>query len=53
MRQTLIDKCEQVMELCHWPFQEKKIDTKKVFADLLMFYNDGDGEALAAQSATA
>jgi len=34
------------MDICHWPFQEKKIGTKKVFDDLLLFYNDGNADAI-------
>ena len=28
------------MDQCHWPYQEKQIDSKKVFNDLLVYHNE-------------
>eukprot|EP00347_Sterkiella_histriomuscorum_P021638 403333283 len=40
MRQTLVQKCEEIVNELKWPFKERNLNTKKVFKDLVQYYQD-------------
>jgi len=40
MRQTLLDKCEEIVNDLQWPFGKKGLKTDKVFGDLVQYFNE-------------
>jgi len=45
MRQTLLDKCEEIVNLTEWPFGQFSLSTEKIFSDLLQ-YHGGESDGL-------
>ena len=45
MRQTLLDKCEEIVNSSEWPFGQFSLSTEKIFSDLLQ-YHGGESDGL-------
>lgn len=46
MRQTLLDKCEEIISASEWPFGQFNLSTEKIFNDLVQFHA-GEGDTLS------